>query len=89
MQLEESLGDHLRWSLGIKAILHTGTSPFQTYELVDSNPFGKVRSCGSAAAISSVSHLTAVAQPQLPSLSKESRMLFGGTHPQERGQASG
>ena len=43
LQLEEGLGEHTRWSIGVKSILHTGQSKFQTYALVDSHPFGKVQ----------------------------------------------
>lgn len=43
MQLEESLATHVKWSIGVKSILHAGRSEFQSYELVDSHPFGKVR----------------------------------------------
>lgn len=42
VQLEEALGEHLRWSVGVKSVLHTGRSQFQTCEMVDSVPFGKV-----------------------------------------------
>jgi hypothetical protein len=42
LQLEESLAKHVKWSVGIKSVLHAGNSEFQSYELVDSHPFGKV-----------------------------------------------
>lgn len=42
VQLEEELQDDLKWSIGIKAILHSGQSAFQAMELLDSSPFGKV-----------------------------------------------
>jgi Spermidine synthase tetramerisation domain len=45
LQLEEDLSPHLRWSMGIRSILHAGKSKFQAYELVDSYSFGKVRPC--------------------------------------------
>ena len=46
MQLEESLAEHVRWSIGVKSILHAGRSEFQAYELVDSHAFGKARHIG-------------------------------------------
>ena len=43
-QLEEELQDDLKWSIEVKKILHSGKSDFQSVELVDSGPFGKVKS---------------------------------------------
>ena len=43
LQLEEELQDDLKWSIEVKEILHSGKSDFQSVELVDSGPFGKVR----------------------------------------------
>lgn len=40
--LEEDLQDDLRWSIGVKSILHAGQSKFQAIELLDSSPFGKI-----------------------------------------------
>ena len=42
-QLEEELQDDLKWSIEVKKVLHSGKSDFQSVELVDSGPFGKVR----------------------------------------------
>ena len=42
-QLEEELQDDLKWSIEVKEILHSGKSDFQSVELVNSGPFGKVR----------------------------------------------
>ncbi|KAH9531052.1 hypothetical protein CY35_19G015700 [Sphagnum magellanicum] len=39
---EEELEPDLRWVFGVSKILHTGESEFQTIELVESGPFGKV-----------------------------------------------
>jgi len=42
-QLEEEIQDDLKWSIRVNAVLHSGKSAFQSVELVDSGPFGKVR----------------------------------------------
>jgi len=42
-QLEEEIQDDLKWSIRVNAVLHSGKSDFQSVELVDSGPFGKVR----------------------------------------------
>ncbi|MCO5604488.1 hypothetical protein L7F22_058655 [Adiantum nelumboides] len=39
---EEDLGESLRWSFGLKRILHTGVSKYQDIALLDTKPFGKV-----------------------------------------------
>ncbi|KAI5076099.1 hypothetical protein GOP47_0008164 [Adiantum capillus-veneris] len=39
---EEDLGESLRWSFGLKRILHTGVSKYQDIALLDTEPFGKV-----------------------------------------------
>lgn len=41
-QLEEDLGDHLKWSMLVSRVLHTGQSPYQTMELLQTPAFGKV-----------------------------------------------
>lgn len=40
--LEEEIQDDLKWSIQVKQVLHSGKSEFQSVELVDSGPFGKV-----------------------------------------------
>lgn len=42
-QLEEDLSDHLKWSMLVSRVLHTGQSPYQTMELLQTPAFGKVR----------------------------------------------
>ena len=42
-QLEEDLGDHLKWSMRVSRGLHTGQSPYQSMELLQTPAFGKVR----------------------------------------------
>lgn len=42
-QLEEDLGDHLKWSMLVSRVLHTGQSPYQSMELLQTPAFGKVR----------------------------------------------
>ena len=42
-QLEEEIQDDLKWSIRVNAVLHSGKSDFQSVELVDSGPFGKVK----------------------------------------------
>ncbi len=42
LQLEEELQSDLLWSILIKKVLHSGKSKFQSMELAESGPFGKV-----------------------------------------------
>ena len=42
VQLEEELQSDLLWSILIKKVLHSGKSNFQSMELAESGPFGKV-----------------------------------------------
>lgn len=39
---EEEIEEDLRWVFSITSILHTGVSEFQSIELIESGPFGKV-----------------------------------------------
>eukprot|EP00897_Mesotaenium_endlicherianum_P010823 jgi/Mesen1/976/ME000012S00519 len=39
---EEELEEDLRWVFGVNKILHTGVSEYQSIELIESGPFGKV-----------------------------------------------
>ena len=45
LQLEEEIQEDLKWSILVKEKLYSGKSDFQTVELVDSGPFGKVLAC--------------------------------------------
>lgn len=40
--LEEEIQEDLKWCVEVKTVLHSGKSDFQTMELVESGPFGKV-----------------------------------------------
>ncbi|KAL3138825.1 hypothetical protein ABBQ32_005660 [Trebouxia sp. C0010 RCD-2024] len=40
--LEEEIQEDLKWCVEVKHILHSGKSDFQTMELIQSGPFGKV-----------------------------------------------
>lgn len=42
MQLEEEIQEDLKWCVEVKHVLHSGKSDFQTMELIQSGPFGKV-----------------------------------------------
>lgn len=42
LQLEEDIDDGLKWSISVTKVLHSGKSDFQSVELVESGPFGKV-----------------------------------------------
>ena len=42
LQLEEEIQEDLKWCVEVKHVLHSGKSEFQTMELVESGPFGKV-----------------------------------------------
>lgn len=44
MQLEEEIQEDLKWCVEVKKVLHSGKSEFQTMELIESGPFGKVAS---------------------------------------------
>ena len=46
LQLEEEIQEDLEWCVEVKKVLHSGKSDFQTMELVESGPFGKVCSIG-------------------------------------------
>ena len=41
-QLEEEIQEDLKWSILVKEKLFSGKSDFQSVELVESGPFGKV-----------------------------------------------
>lgn len=43
MQLDEEIQEDLKWSILVKKKLYSGKSDFQSVELVESGPFGKVR----------------------------------------------
>ena len=43
LQLEEEIQEDLKWCVEVKHVLHSGKSDFQTMELIESGPFGKVR----------------------------------------------
>lgn len=40
--LEEEIQEDLKWCVEVKHVLHSGKSDFQTMELIESGPFGKV-----------------------------------------------
>ena len=42
LQLEEEIQEDLKWSILVKEKLYSGKSDFQSVELVESGPFGKV-----------------------------------------------
>lgn len=42
MQLEEDLGDDLKWSMRVNEVLYSGKSEYQEVDLIDVGPFGKV-----------------------------------------------
>ena len=42
LQLEEEIQEDLKWCVEVKHVLHSGKSDFQTMELIQSGPFGKV-----------------------------------------------
>lgn len=42
VQLEEEIQEDLKWCVEVKHVLHSGKSDFQTMELIQSGPFGKV-----------------------------------------------
>jgi hypothetical protein len=42
-QLEEDLGDDLKWSMMVKNVMFSGKSKFQEVDLIHTGPFGKVR----------------------------------------------
>jgi spermidine synthase len=43
LQLEEEIQEDLKWTILVKKKLYSGKSDFQSVELVESGPFGKVR----------------------------------------------
>ncbi len=43
LQLEEDLGDDLKWSMRVNQVLYSGKSEYQEVDLIDVGPFGKVR----------------------------------------------
>ncbi len=43
-QLEEDLADDLKWSMRVKEVMYSGKSDFQEVDLINTGPFGKVRS---------------------------------------------
>ena len=49
-QLEEEIQEDLKWSILVKEKLYSGKSDFQSVELVESGPFGKVSACPARAA---------------------------------------
>ena len=49
-QLEEEIQEDLKWSILVKEKLYSGKSDFQSVELVESGPFGKVLACFARAA---------------------------------------
>ena len=49
-QLEEEIQEDLKWSILVKEKLYSGKSDFQSVELVESGPFGKVLACLARAA---------------------------------------
>ena len=49
-QLEEEIQEDLKWSILVKEKLYSGKSDFQSVELVESGPFGKVSACSAGAA---------------------------------------
>ncbi|KAK9815705.1 hypothetical protein WJX72_008341 [[Myrmecia] bisecta] len=40
--LEEEIQEDLKWCMTVKKVLHSGNSDFQSMELIESGPFGKV-----------------------------------------------
>ena len=43
LQLEEEIQEDLKWSILVKEKLYSGKSDFQSVEIVESGPFGKVQ----------------------------------------------
>ena len=42
LQLEEEIQADLKWCMTVEKVLHSGRSDFQSVELIESGPFGKV-----------------------------------------------
>lgn len=42
LQLEEEIQADLKWCMTVEKVLHSGKSDFQSVELIESGPFGKV-----------------------------------------------
>ncbi len=41
-QLEEDLGDDLKWSMRVKEVMFSGKSEYQEVDLIHTGPFGRV-----------------------------------------------